>query len=323
MSPAARIPLIVDVAVVGGGAIGAATAWLLARRGSSVALLEEGSARSVRDAARGTAWSAHPCWDVDDASRVEAVGLWRALEAETGAALLRRTDVVDHGRCRPGRATVLSPADAAARWAGASFTGPVHLRRAVGAQVHADQAIAALTAAAAGHGAVLRHRVGQATVQTDGDRVEIRTGSGRVSARRAVVVTTEPAGPVELHFPARSGRPVAVPPIAHHHDELGLVRVATCAAGHLAVSAAVPDADRLRAYVRTWFPGIDADRPEPVAAGAWSTAGSPVTVDRAGTIVHIRSAGTGSVATPAQGRMIADVLTGATAGGGEVRSRVS
>ena len=39
MSPAARIPLIVDVAVVGGGAIGAATAWLLARRGSSVALL--------------------------------------------------------------------------------------------------------------------------------------------------------------------------------------------------------------------------------------------------------------------------------------------
>jgi hypothetical protein len=55
-----------------------------------------------------------------------------------------------------------------------------------------------------------------------------------------------------------------------------------------------------------------------------STAGSPVTVDRAGALVQVRAAGTGSVATPAWGREVADALTGAPAGNDvRVRSRVS
>ncbi|MGD9529751.1 MAG: FAD-dependent oxidoreductase, partial [Pseudonocardia sp.] len=73
MSRATRIPLIVDVAVIGGGALGAATAWLLARRGVPVALVEEGSARQVRDAVRGTAWSDHPGWaDTPESVRAAA-----------------------------------------------------------------------------------------------------------------------------------------------------------------------------------------------------------------------------------------------------------
>lgn len=313
MSRPARTPLIVDVAVVGGGALGAATAWLLARRGTSVALVEEGSARSLREAARGTAWSAHPGWaDAGPGEVAEAVALWRAVESETGAALVRVNDALGHGRCRTGTAAV-SPADAAARWPGTSFAGPVDVRR--GVQVCADQAIAALTAAAAGQGAVLRHRVGLLDVHVEGDRVEIRTAAGRVSARRAVVTRVEPCCTgIELHFaPGAPGLPL----VAHHDDELGLVRAAPCAAGHLAVSTDGSDAaddsaaERLREYVRTWFPGTHPDRVEPVAPGAESTRATEPVVDRAGPVVHVRSAGAGAVRTPVWGRLLAEVVTAA------------
>lgn len=316
MSRPARTPLIVDVAVVGGGALGAATAWLLARRGTSVALIEEGSARSIREAARGTAWSAHPGWaDGTPGEVAEAVALWRAVEAETGAALVRVNDALGHGRCRPGTAAA-SPADAAARWPGTSLAGPVDVRR--GVQVCADQAIAALTAAAAGQGAVLRHRVGPLDVHAEGDRVEIRTAAGRVGARRAVVTRVEPGTTgIELHFAPRAP---GLPLVAHHDDELGLVRAAPCAAGHLAVSTEGSDAsddsddtdaERLREYVRTWFPGTDADRVEPVAPGAESTRATEPVVDRAGPVVHVRSAGAGAVRTPVWSRLLAEAVTAA------------
>lgn len=305
MSGTRLVPMIVDVAVVGGGAVGAATAWVLARRGASVVLVEAAGARAVRDAARGTAWSAHPGWDETlEATHAEAVDLWRALETETGAAVLRRTDTLDHGRCRRALAGVLPLAEAAARWPATSFTGPVSVRRGAGIQVHADQAIAALTAAAAGHGAVLRHRAGTVTVHPDEDRVEVRTGTGRVRARRAVVTTVAQADPdgVELHFaPGRPGLPL----IAHRHEELGLVRAAPCAGGHLAVSAAA-GADRLREYARAWFPGVGAD--QAVAAGAWSTANPRLTVEEDGPVVAATTDAVGSVAATAWGRLLADTV---------------
>ncbi|MGE3286851.1 MAG: FAD-dependent oxidoreductase [Pseudonocardia sp.] len=319
MSRCTPVPLIVDVAVVGGGALGAATAWVLARRGTSVALVEEGGVRQVREAVRGTAWSDHPGWgDEAESTRTAAVGLWRALEAETGAMLLRRADVIAHGRrrderrrderCRPGPAT-LSPAEAARRFPG-SFTGPVALHRGAGLQVHAGQAIAALTAAAAGHGTVLRHRAGPVSVLVDGDRVEVDTATGRVHARRAVVTTVLPdlggPGTLELHVaPGCAGAPL----VAHRHDELGLVRIAPCAGGHLAVGASGADAARLREYLRVWFPGRRAD--EAVAPGARSTGGGRVHVESCGPVVSVTTDAVGSVASPAWGRVLADAVAGA------------
>lgn len=312
MSRAARIPLIVDVAVIGGGALGAATAWVLARRGVPVALLEEGSARQVRESVRGTAWSDHPGWDGADtvtpgALRTAAVGLWRTLEAETGATLLRRTDVLEHGRCRPGTGT-LTPAEAASCWIG-SFTGPVARHRGAGLQVPAGQAVAALTAAAAGHGAVLRHRCGPVTTTVVGDRVEIATAAGAVHARRAVVTTVEQhaAGTgEEVHLaPARPGLPL----VAHHHPELGLVRIAPCAGGHVALSAPGVGAERLREYARAWLPGAGSGSAQAVAPAARSTGGAHVQVDVAGPVLAVRTDAVGSVAAPAWGRVLADAVT--------------
>jgi glycine/D-amino acid oxidase-like deaminating enzyme len=84
-APPVRPPVLVDVAVVGAGALGAAVAWHLARRGAQVALLERCGAGQVWRAA------GHALWDEAGAqARLsdEAGMLWREIERETGAALL-------------------------------------------------------------------------------------------------------------------------------------------------------------------------------------------------------------------------------------------
>ena len=88
-----------DVLVVGGGAIGSATAWQLAGRGVDVVLLERwapghhhgsshGATRIFRLAYADEAYSARA---------VEALRLWRELEEETGTVLLETTGGIDIG----------------------------------------------------------------------------------------------------------------------------------------------------------------------------------------------------------------------------------
>src|SRR5687767_10714366 len=109
-------PLTIDVAVVGAGPSGAATAWHLAHRGLRVALLERRPAGVVWRAAGPALWT-----DAGLPTRLaaEATVLWRQVEQATGAALLH-------------------------------VSGGVR-------QVRADQATAALTAAATAWGAQLCH----------------------------------------------------------------------------------------------------------------------------------------------------------------------
>lgn len=335
---------VADVAVIGGDAIGAATAWLLARRGARVVLLEERGARAVRHAARGTAWSAHPTWMHAEARRRlgPATELWRALEAETGATLLHRADALDHGGAtatlealadrHPAADTEWLTADAAAaRWPGSRFTGPVLRRRGAAVQIHADHAIAALTAAATGQGALLWHRTPvQGVDVADSAQVEIRTRAGRVCAGSVVVTGSVPAGLTaglpdapgaggqELHFTASAGGPDTAgwPLIAHHHGELGLVRAAACTRGHLAVGCGGGSPEDLREYVRDWFPALAEQRPEPVAQAAMSTALAPVSIGHAGPVLTARCAGIGSVLATAVGEVLADAaLNGAAAPG--------
>lgn len=340
---------IADVAVIGGDAIGAATAWLLARRGARVVLLEERGVRAVRHAVRGMAWSAHPSWIPADSWPLfdDATELWHALEAETGATLLRRADAADHGDtarldtiAAQSSATDqewIRPAAAAARWPGATFTGPVLFRRGAAAQIHADQAIAALTAAAAGQGAVLQHRTSVTAVDiVDSTRVEIRTADGRVRADSVVVTGAAPAGIAtfdtatfdtdtvdtpedvggqELHFAGRTDvtsppDPARWPLIAHHHSELGLVRAVACTRGHIAVGchdrchAISPRS--LQDHVRDWYPGLSADRPEPVTRSAMSTALAPASIGHTGPVFTARSPAGGSILATALGRLLAD-----------------
>jgi glycine/D-amino acid oxidase-like deaminating enzyme len=152
-SPSAP-PVVVDVAVVGAGALGSAVAWHLARRGSRVALLERCGAGDVWRAAGPVPWGEA---DAQPRLAVEAGVLWREVERETGASLLH-----------PGRA---------------------------GRQVHAGQAVAALTAAATAWGTLLRHREHVHAVEPDAGRarVRLRTRTGTVHARRVVLVGARPS----------------------------------------------------------------------------------------------------------------------------------
>lgn len=106
---ALRPPLVVDVAVVGAGALGAAVAWHLARRGARVALLERCEAGQVWRAAGHALWH-----EAGAQARLveEASVLWREVERETGAGLLH---VGSTGRqVRAGQATAALTAAATA-----------------------------------------------------------------------------------------------------------------------------------------------------------------------------------------------------------------
>lgn len=88
-----------DVLVVGGGAIGSATAWHLARRGVDVVLLERWSANHGHGSSHGAsrifrfayADPQYVAW------AREALPLWRQLEDESGEVLLESTGGIDIG----------------------------------------------------------------------------------------------------------------------------------------------------------------------------------------------------------------------------------
>lgn len=199
------IPDEVEVVVLGGGVMGMAAAWQLARRGHETLLLEPGEpggpgdcggATDVRIYRQAYAHAGH----IDLA--VEALRSWRELEQETGTRLITMTGGVDHGdpmvtedlACSLSGECVpyewLEPDEAAFHWPGRVFDGPVLYQRDRTGRIHAARAVTALGMAAIGHGAVLRYRVGVGKVEPKGrGRVELRTSEGLVRAHRVVVAS--------------------------------------------------------------------------------------------------------------------------------------
>jgi sarcosine oxidase len=159
-----------NVVVVGGGVIGAASAWVLARRGHRVTLLEQFAPRHRNGASHGTSRIfRHAYADdyyVDLAAR--AYTLWRKLENDTATELLTLTGAVDHGApvivtprvealAKAGLASeVLEPREAQKRWAGLKFDTTVLYHPDAG-RLHADRSVAAFTAAAAALGARIEY----------------------------------------------------------------------------------------------------------------------------------------------------------------------
>lgn len=192
----------VDHVVVGGGVMGAATAWQLARRGRQVVLLERFG--------RGHTWGAS-----HGASRIyrntyarveyldlvqEAFDLWRGLEDEAPAVgelltitggvsqgSLASRDVADAFVERGIPHEWLSAADAHARWPGLAFEGDVLHETSTAGRLHADRAVEAFLQAAAAAGARVLHETPVRAVEQTGDRVRVVTDTGTWHANSAVV----------------------------------------------------------------------------------------------------------------------------------------
>jgi FAD dependent oxidoreductase len=169
LDPTPNAALTVDVAVVGAGAVGAATAWHLARRGLRVVLLDRLGAGEVWRAAGPRPWT-----DAGVPARVaaESTRLWRQVEQATGAALLHVVAGVRQVRADQGTAALTAAATA---W---------------GAQLrHCDEVVAIATGAGGGGGALVRTR----TVTLSADRVALAgAGPATLAADPAAAVVAVP-----------------------------------------------------------------------------------------------------------------------------------
>ena len=195
-----------DTIVIGGGAMGSAAAWQLARRGRDVLLLERFSAGHTNVASHGESRN----FNVSYAEKtyvdllVEALPLWRELEAESGTRILELTGIANHGD-NPAFDSVhaalsaagipsefLSTAEAGDRWPGIRFDTRV-LNTPQAGRLNANRAVSALQAVAAERGATVLHDARATRVDVLGDdlvRVTAEVaGERRVFTARRVVVT--------------------------------------------------------------------------------------------------------------------------------------
>lgn len=187
-----------DLLVVGGGAMGSATAWWAARSGRDVVLLERHDGHHALGSSHGRSRIFRLAYDDPAYVRraLAARDLWRLLEAESGASLLEVTGGVDHG---PGVGAVagalaasgipyetLSPAAAGERWPMLRFdTAVVHQPGA--GRLDADAVVTTLHAEASRHGADVRFGTTALSVSAEGSGVVVSTTGGDVSARVVVV----------------------------------------------------------------------------------------------------------------------------------------
>lgn len=176
------------VVVVGGGAMGAATAWWLARSGRPVTLLERFAPGHDRGSSHGSSrifrFSYTERRYVDLA--VRAHELWRTLQDEAGVALLSPVGCLEHGPAAGVEALhrtlaaagvahrMLDPARAAERWPQFRFDEAVLYQPEAG-RVDADATVRTLHAEAARHGADVRTGVRVRAVRPRGDGAEVIT----------------------------------------------------------------------------------------------------------------------------------------------------
>ncbi|KQR21717.1 FAD-dependent oxidoreductase [Microbacterium sp. Leaf151] len=195
---------ILDVAVVGAGAMGPATAWHLARAGRSVTVLEQFEPGHVRGASHGASRNFNVAYTEPEylAWLRDARALWRDLESEAGVPLLETTGIVTHGAGRDLAAAteaiaaggfdaeLLDASAASTRWPGLRFAGPV-LHTPGAGRLDADSSVAAFLAGAAASGARVQWRTAVSGVEVHGDddvrfTVTDAEGRRRVRARRLV-----------------------------------------------------------------------------------------------------------------------------------------
>ncbi|WP_200847159.1 FAD-dependent oxidoreductase [Microbacterium sp. 18062] len=93
-----------DVVVIGGGVMGSAAAWQLARRGIDVLLVERFPSGTSPGASFGGRRNLNlGYWDDTSLDLLaQALPLWERVEEESGLRVMHRTDIVIHGDELPG-----------------------------------------------------------------------------------------------------------------------------------------------------------------------------------------------------------------------------
>jgi sarcosine oxidase len=181
----------VDTVVVGGGAMGAATAWWLAREGREVVLLERFEPGHTRGSSHGASRIFRFAYTFPRYVRMAmlALPLWREVEAETGVALLETTGGIDHGDDLAMQSIAealdnqgaafefLTAAAATERWPGMRFGGDVLFQPDAG-RCNADATVSALLTSAARHGGDVRFEQGVESIALVHDDVALRTTTG-------------------------------------------------------------------------------------------------------------------------------------------------
>jgi sarcosine oxidase len=189
----------VDTVVVGGGAMGSATAWNLARRGRDVVLIERFSPGHKNGASHGASRNFSTSYTDRDYNAMihEARRLWNELEDATGTTILSVVGTTNHGLIDVDSnewliahgipVEMLAVEEAHERWPGIRFDTIVQYLPE-GGRVNADAALTALQAQTAALGGVVKHdtAVRTITVLAD-DMVEIVTAEETYLAKTVVV----------------------------------------------------------------------------------------------------------------------------------------
>lgn len=195
-----------DVLVLGGGAMGSATAWQLASRNREVTLLERFGPGHTNGASHGASRNFNNAYaDPDYLDLLKlALPLWRELEQQTNTRILDQVGLVNHG-ARAGleetaaalpnwgfRAEFLDRAEASSRWPGIRFDGRVLFTPDAG-RVNADAAVSALQSATRALGGIVRHHSRVVSIRIESDDAVV------VEVQPQDAGTGLPAGPVQTY----------------------------------------------------------------------------------------------------------------------------
>ncbi|MFS0852799.1 FAD-dependent oxidoreductase [Microbacterium sp. 179-I 3D4 NHS] len=189
------------IVVIGGGVMGLATAWALARRGERPLVLERFARGHRQGASHGATRNFNDAYIEDhylDLLQRSRAG-WDALGVVGGAPLLRLHGLVTHGSVdlptiaarlsdRGIAASMLSAGEARARWAGMRFDDDVLWSRDAGV-VRAADALVELERRIVAAGGEVRWSTPATGIDDEGGDVRIRLAEGAVLQAETVVVT--------------------------------------------------------------------------------------------------------------------------------------
>lgn len=189
----------VDTVVVGGGAMGSATAWSLAKRGRDVVLLERFAPGHKNGASHGRSRNFSIGYTNPDYNAMihEARRLWTELEDVSGEEILSIVGTANHGAidfadnewlgAHGVIAQRLAKEHAAERWPGMRFETDVQYFPE-GGRVDAERAVTAMQTQVVALGGVVKHDTAVTSITVRGDaRVEIVTESETYFAKTVVV----------------------------------------------------------------------------------------------------------------------------------------